>query len=137
MIDAKCLWFSRTVILVVFAIAYVIFTLSSMFNDYIICCGAIFLVMGNAGIWTTNLQISNVFPGYQTFYGYLINGCAISSYCVFFIFNNLYFQFGLSFELIFCLAAALTLLSHIHSFLLIPTDCVKKSVHKTFKYGYK
>ena len=137
MIDAKGLWFSRTVILGIVAIAYVLFTLSNVFNNYIIFCGGIALVTGNIGIWTTNLQISNLFPGYQSFYGYLINGCAISSYFVFFIFNNLYFQFGLSFELIFCLAAALTLLSHIHTFVLIPNQCIKKSVPKTFRYGYK
>ena len=137
MIDARGLWFSRTVILAMVAIAYVLFFLSSAFNDYIIFCGAIALVTGNLGIWTTNLQISDLFPGYQSFYGYLINGCAISSYFVFFVFNSLYFQFGLSFELIFCLAAALTLLSHIHTFVLIPSHCVKKSVPKNFKYGYK
>ena len=137
MIDAKGLWFSRTVILAIVAIAYVLFAMSSTFNDNIIFFGATALVTGNLGIWTTNLQIGNLFPGYQSFYGYLINGCGISSYFVFFIFNNLYFQFGLSFELIFCLAAALTLLSHIHTFVLIPSDCVKKSIPKTFKYGYK
>ena len=137
MIDARGLWFSRTVILAVVAIGYVLFAMSNMFNDYIIFCGAIALVTGNIGIWTANLQISNLFPGYQSSYCYFINGCGISSYVVFFIFNNLYFKYGVSFELIFYLAAALTLLSHIHTFILIPNTCVTKSVPKTFKYGYK
>ena len=39
--------------------------------------------------------------------------------------------------MIFCLAAALALLSHIRTFVIIPSDCVTKSVHTTFKYGYK
>jgi len=137
MIDAKGLWFSRTVILGVVALAYVLFALSNTTNELFIFFGAVALNTGNIGIWVANLRISNLFPGYQSFYGYLITGCGISSFGVFFIFNSLYFQFGLSFEHIFYLAAASTLVSHIHTFVLIPRESVKKSVPTNFKYGYK
>ena len=60
------------------------------------------------------------------FFGYLINGCGQSSYGTFYLFNRLYFELGLSFEMIFYAAAALTLVSHAQTFVLFPKDKVDK-----------
>ena len=75
LIDAKGLWFGRTVALFLIALAYALFVLALEFSDYLLFVAGISLMTGNVGMWCSNLQMSNVFPGYQSFYGYLINGC--------------------------------------------------------------
>ena len=127
LIDAKGFWFSRSVILAVVAFSYVLFSLSNVINNYIVFAGGIVLLAGNLGVWTANCRISGLFPGYELVYGYLINGCGQSSYGTFYLFNRLYFRFGVSFETIFYLAALFTLLSHAHTFLLFPSKSVREA----------
>ena len=137
LIDAKGLWFARTATLAAIATGYVLFSLSKTLNNFIIFPAAVLLNSSNLGLWAANCQISRLFPGHESFYRYFINGCGMASYCVFYLFNRLYFQFGLSFEIVFYSAALFTVLSHVHTFVLFPSKSVNKTVSKKFEYGYK